>query len=102
MQVREEHLPRPQHRALDRLGLLDLDDHLRPREHRLRIRGDGRARAGVARIVRADAGPRSALHDDVVTVQDGLVHAVRCETHAVLVILHLLRHANQHSCHRFG
>ena len=96
VEIGEKDLTCVEHRALLGLGLLDLDDHLRPREHRFRIRGDGCPDAGVVRVVRTDAGPRPALYDGLVAVQDHLVHAVRGESHAVLVVLGLLGYADQH------
>ena len=96
VEIGEQDLPGAQQRALRGLGLLDLYDHLRPVEDRPGIRGDGRAHFGVVRVGGAYSGPRPALHDDVVAVQGDLVHAVRRESHAIFVVLDLLRYPDEH------
>ena len=61
MQIGEQHLTVAQHPALDRLRLLDLDDHVGAREH---VRGradDGRAGALVIVVGGADAGAGARL-----------------------------------------
>ncbi len=63
-----------QQRALGRLRLLDLDDHLGTREHRRGIGGDRRARGNVRGIAHADARAGSVLDDHRMAVRDELAH----------------------------
>ena len=96
VEVGEQNLPLAQHGALAGQRFLDLDDHLRPLEDHLRALRDGRAHLGVLGIIDADARPGAVLHNHVVAMQDHLVHAVRRESHAVLVILDFFWNPDEH------
>jgi len=97
VQVGEQHLAGSQHRALGRLRLLHLDDHLGAREH---LGGGGdhlRPRLHVGGIVHADALPRVVLDDHLVAVVDDLAHGLGGEPDTVLEDLDFLRHADLHA-----
>jgi len=100
VQVREQDLPRPQHRALDRLRLLDLHDHVGRREDVGGACGDRRAFARVVGVVHADADARVVLDDDRMPVVHELADRPRRQADAVFEDLDLLRHADAHGFSR--
>ena len=69
VQVGEQRVPRLEPRDLDGLGLLDLDDHVGRREHRVGVGQDLRALGDVVVVGDPRALARSGLHDDAVLVQ---------------------------------
>src|SRR6185312_6851982 len=97
MQISEEDLPGSQHRALDRLRLLDLDDHFRRRVDIGRMRRDRRPFARVIVVVDADPDARTVLDDDGMAMMDELAYRARCESDAILEDLDLLRNADAHA-----
>jgi hypothetical protein len=96
MQVGEQDLPAPQPFTLLRERLLHLHDHLRAVEDFGGVRNDRSPRPLVVVVsqARADAGIR--LHDDLMAIRRKLAHGRRDESHAVFIVLDLLRHADQH------
>ena len=96
MQVGEQHLAAAQHRALARLRLLDLDDHLAPARRPLpRVATTLRAARLVLRVVDADAVAGAALDDDLVARARQLPDAGRHEADPVFVDLDLARNADR-------
>ena len=96
MQVGEEDLILAQHRRLDRLGLLDLHDHLGALEDLLRGVDDLRAGRFVHVVVESDGGRGVALHHHLMAVGDEFPHGGRREPDPVLVDLDLLGHPDEH------
>src|SRR5690349_18317291 len=96
MQVREQHLTRPQHLSLHRLRLLDLDDHLRGIENLARRWSDSRARSHVIVVRHADALTRIVLDDRLVTVARELADRFGSQSHPVLQHLDFLGYTNTH------
>jgi len=96
VQVGEQDLAAPQHRALGGQRLLHLHDHLRLAEHRGRVGRDPRAGCLVVRVGHADAGAGAALYDDLVPVRDDLADIGGGEPHPVLADLDLAWHADEH------
>jgi hypothetical protein len=96
MQIGEQNLPRLQHSALVRLGLLHLDDHFRRLEHV--ARGGGNLRSGTLIVIvgHADALPRIVLDDNLVAVCDDFAHGLRRKTDPILENLDFLRNADAH------
>ncbi len=89
MQIGEQHLAFAQHGALDGLGFLDLDDHVRPGKDFFRgveNRCAGRLVLGVGGA-NTDTGVGFNYH--VVTVFDHFTNAGRGHADAVFVILNL-------------
>ncbi len=97
MQIGEQNLSGPQQRALDRLRLLDLDDHVACRIDLGRARRDRRAFALVIRVADADPLPGVVLDDDLVAVMHELAHRARCQADAILEHLDFLRDADAHA-----
>jgi len=96
MQVRVEDLPLSEALDLDRLRLLDLDDHLGAREDL--IRGVHELRSGrlVLGIRERGTLPRTSLDEDRVPVGDEFLHTARSHGDAELVVLYLLRYTDDH------
>ena len=87
----------PQHRALVRLGLFDLDDHFRTVENALCAIEDTRTGCFKMRIIHADAQAGRRFHEDLVTALRQFLDRGRNQANPVLVILDLFWHANLHS-----
>ena len=96
MQVGEERLTRAQHRDLDRLRLLDLDDHVGPVEDRLGVRRDARALAGVLVVGDRRALTRALLDQHLMAVLDQFADSRRRQCDAVLIGLDLSGDADSH------
>jgi hypothetical protein len=96
MQVGEEQLALAQQLVLARLRFLDLHDHLGLFEDRLRRARDLRANGAVGVVVESDAGPGAGLHQHLMTMVDQLPRGAGRQADAVLMILDLLRHADEH------
>ena len=96
MQIGEKDLMRLEPAILDRLRLLDLDDHLGLGEHVLRRRENAGARLLVGRVVGEDAGARAGLHHDLVPARHELANGARHEPNAELIALDLCRNADAH------
>ena len=77
MEIGEQDLVRLEPAILDRLRLLDLDDHLGLGEHGLRRRQDAGAGLLVGRVVGEDAGAGAGLHQDLVAARGQLAHRAR-------------------------
>ncbi len=96
MQIGEEHLLRLEQVILGRNRLLDLDDHLGP--HKDIGVGGGNLRSGgdILRVVEptASAGPR--FNHDLVAPGNVLRNTGRRRRDAILQILDLFRHADDH------
>ncbi len=99
MQIGEQELPRSQHRPFDRLGLLDLDDHVRTGKHLGCVGNDGRPGRLVAEIVGADPLPCPGLHDDLVAVGNQFANAFGRQTDPPFEHLDLCRNSNSHDAH---
>ena len=97
VQVGEEQVARLEHRDLDRLRLLDLDDHLGLSEHGRRVRQDRRALLDVGLVGDRRTQARALLNEHVVPGVDELAHACRRHRHPVLVDLDLARYSNFHA-----
>jgi hypothetical protein len=96
VEISVEDLPFAEHRALDRLRLLDLDDHFGAVEHRLRVGLDDRAGRLVVAVAGADAQARAALDPDLVAVRGELARALGRQPDAVLVVLDLADGTDAH------
>ena len=96
VQVGEQHVVFAQHRALDGLRLLDLDDHLGRVEHFLGRRQDRGADLLVAFVADADAGARGTLYVHVVSVQREFTHRRGRQADAVFVVLDFLGYPDFH------
>ena len=96
MQIGEQHLARTQHAAFRDLRLFDLDDHVRAREHVFGAPGDFRAGRLIVRVLEADAGASTGLHQHLMPRVDQLAHAGGHEPDPVLVDLDLFRNADFH------
>src|SRR4029077_2572635 len=83
--------------ALGRERLLDLDDHLGARKHRIRIGDDLGAGRLVIRIGKTRAKPGIGLDNDVVTLVGKLPHRRGHEPDAIFVVLDLFRDADEHN-----
>ena len=88
--------PLAEHLALDRLRLLDLDDHVGGGEHLGRRGDDRRARLAIRVVVHADALAGVVLDNDLVAVRHQLAHAARHEADAVFEDLDLFGNADAH------
>ena len=100
MQIGEQDLVRLEPAILDRLRLLDLDDHLGLGEHGFRRGEDARAGLLVGRVVGEDAGAGAGLHQDLVTARGQLAHRTRHEPNPELIALDLCRNADAHDALR--
>jgi hypothetical protein len=89
VQVGEQHVVRAQQRYLDRLRLLDLDDHLGLCEDRLGAGDDPGALGKVVVVGDGRAEPGALLDDDLVAVVDQLADACRRDGDPVFVGLDL-------------
>ena len=96
MQVGEQHLALPQHRALGRLRLFHLDDHVGRLEHRGRIGQDLGTRGRVRIVADLHAAPGAGLDQHLVAARGQLAHAGRHQPDPVLVRLDLLGYADPH------
>jgi len=97
MQICEENVVRTQHGPLDRLGLLDLHDHLRGVEDFLCRAEDSGTCGLVVGITRADTDPSIGLNEHFVPVSDHFVNTVRRQSDPVFMVLDFLRHTNAHN-----
>ena len=68
MQVGKQEMPWGEHRPFDRLGFLDLDDHLGGTKDLGSRRSDLRSDRFVVAVLGADAKTSPALHDHIVAV----------------------------------
>ena len=98
MQIGEQDLVRLEPAILDRLRLLDLDDHLGLGEHGFRRGEDAGARLLIGRVVGKDAGAGAGLHQDLVAARYELANRARHEPNAELIALDLCRNADAHDC----
>ena len=96
VQIRKQDLAFAQHRAFDRLRLLDLDDHLRALEHFFGARSDLRAGTAIVVVGGADAGAGIGLHQYRMTMHLHLTHRRRRQADAIFVDLDFFRNADQH------
>jgi hypothetical protein len=90
------HLALAQHRALDRLRLLHLDDHFGAVEDFLRRLDDLGAGLAVQLVGEADGLAAVLLHHHLVAVRDQFARARRSQADAVLVVLDFLGDADKH------
>ncbi len=102
VQVGEEDLARLEHLALESLGLLDLDDHLRVAKNLRGGRDDGSAGVAIRVVVHADALPGGRLDDHLVAVSAQFPHAGRRQADAMLEDLRLLGNADAHAIRAFA
>jgi hypothetical protein len=84
------------HLDLDRLGLLDAENHLGLLEHRGCVGSYAGALGGVLVVGDRAAGARAGLGDHLVSAVHQLAHAGRRERDAVLVGLDLSRNPDLH------
>ncbi len=96
MKIGEENLVRLEPPVLDRLRLLDLDDHLGVREHRFRRRQNAGACFHIRVVVGEDARACTRLHDDLVPARRKLADRARDETDSELIALDFCRNADAH------
>ena len=96
VQVRKEHLTRPQHLALERLRLLDLDDELRASKHIRLAARDGSARRAILRVVYPDAVAGAGLDDHFMAGSDELANTRRHQADAILMNLDFPRNTDAH------
>ena len=96
MEIGEQHLAGPQHRALLGLRLLHLDDQVGLREDRSRPVGDPRAGALVVRVRESDSGTGLGLDEHLVARCHQLPNSRGHQADAVLVHLDLLRNPDPH------
>ncbi len=97
VQVGEQQVPRFEHRDLNRLRLLDLDDHLGLGEDRGRVREDRRALLDVVVVGDRRPEPCALLDADLVARVHELAHACRRQRDPVLIDLDLGRYSNFHA-----
>ena len=96
VEIGEDDLPLPQQPALAGLGLLDLDDHLRPAVD-LFGRGDHfRPMAGVLVVAQAGAGARARLDQHAVSGAGQFFRPHGQQADAVFVILDLFGDSDEH------
>ena len=96
VQIGIEDLAFAQHRALDRLRLLDLHDHFAGRENFFGAVDDLGARLDIEAVVRADAFARAGLDQHAVTVRHQFAGALGRQADAIFVILDFLGGADDH------
>ncbi len=96
MQVGEQNLPLAQALALQRLGFLDLDDHVGLGEDRIRRRHDPGADRRVIGIGKTRAHPGGGFHHHLMPVGDGFARGVRGHAHAEFLRLDLFRASDLH------
>ena len=96
VQVRVEDLARAQHRDLDRLRLLDLDDHVRAREDLVGGVDELGAGGRVLGIGERRAVAGALLDEHRVAVRDELPRRRRRHADTELVVLDLLGHSDDH------
>ena len=96
MEIGVEDLPGTQHRALDRLRFLHLDDHLGGGEDFGGGGDDLRARLDVQIVARADALAGPGLHQHAVAAGGQLMHALGGQPDAIFVVLDLFDGADDH------
>ena len=96
MEVTEHDPARTKSRQLRRLGLLDLDDHLGPVVDLFGRLDDPGADGGVLAVVKPAVESGFPLDQDGVTVPRQQFRPHGQQPDAVLVLLDLLRHANDH------
>ena len=101
MKIGEENLVRLEPAILDRLRLLDLDDHLGLGEHGFGRWHDACAGPLIVRVVGKDACACAGLHDDFVSARRQLTHRARYEPNPELITLDLSRNADAHDVLRF-
>jgi len=108
MQVGIQYLPRTQHGTLDRLRLLDLDDHVGTLEDFFRSLHDLRPGGQVLLVGEADSGARIGLHQHLMAVALEFLDTGRGQPDAVFMVLNFLGYTDQHDvvsiilagCHR--
>ena len=96
MQVGEEDLALSQQTTFGQLRLLDLHDHVGALEHAGGIGDDRRSGGGVPLVVQPDLHSGAGLHHHAVSMVNQFTDRPRRQAHPVLVVLDLLRNANQH------
>ena len=101
MKIGEENLVRLEPAILDRLRLLDLDDHLGLGEHGFSRRQDAGAGLLIGRVVGEDAGACAGLHHNLVPARGQLTHRARYEPNSELIAFDLSRNADAHDVLRF-
>ena len=101
MQIGEQDLVRLEPAILDRLRLLDLDDHLRLGEHGFRRGQNAGAGLFIGRVVGEDAGACAGLHQDLMAARGQLAHRTGHEPNPELITLDLCRNTDAHDALRF-
>ena len=96
VQVGVEDLSGAQHRALHRLRLLDLHDHLGTRKDFRRRRNHFGTGCHVLGIGQVDRGAGVVMHQHLVAVRREFTHAGRRQANAVFVVLDFLGYADEH------
>ena len=96
MEIGVEDLAGAQHRALDSLGFLHLDDHLGAREHFGGGGDDGGAGPLIERVMRANALTRAGLDQNRMAMGRQFMDALGGQADAIFVILDFLDGADDH------
>ncbi len=89
-------MARFEQRDLLGLWLLDLDDHVRSREHRRGIGRDPRAGIDIVLVLEIDTRAGAGLDQDVVSGGGQLGDRGRGKAHAIFVVLDLFGNSNSH------
>ena len=102
MQISEQHLAAPQLFAFRGERLLHLHDQLGAAKHGVSVRHDLGARGLIISIGKTCANSRAGFDQNLVSLVGELAHRRWHNADAVLVVLDLLRHTDQHCdplCH---
>jgi hypothetical protein len=96
MEVGEQHLVGPQHRAFVELGLFHLYQEIGPVEDLGRVPGDPRAGALIVRVGESDPGTGLALDEHLMARGHQLPYPGGHHAHAVLVHLDFFGNPDSH------
>jgi len=96
MQISEQHLPRTEYFALDRLRFFNLDDHVRADKHIVGARRDFRAGSNVTIVAKTNGRACVAFDQYGMLMSDQFCDALGRESDAIFVIFDFFRYTDLH------